>query len=132
MSLITDVIDGLNAERKKTNLAPLTPNDLLMQTAQQHAEFMDRKQALSHQGAGRTTFDQRIHSVGYRFSTAAENVALGTVDAGGVVKLWMESPPHRDNILNDKVTEVGLGISPATPETPDIQRYRSLSLAAPL
>lgn len=132
MSLITDVIDGLNAERGKVNLAPLIPNDLLMQTAQQHAEFMDRKQALSHLGAGQTTFDQRIHSVGYRFSTAAENVALGAVDAAGVVRMWMDSPPHRANILNDKVTDVGLGISPAHPEAAKVNRYWSLSLAAPL
>ncbi|MDF2366497.1 CAP domain-containing protein [Sneathiella sp.] len=131
MSLITDVIDGLNAERKEANLPPLTANNLLMQTAQQHAEFMERKQALSHLGAGRTTFDQRIHSVGYNFSTAAENVALGAVNAAGVVKMWMDSPPHRANILNDKVTDVGLGISPRTPEKPEVMRYWSLSLAAP-
>jgi uncharacterized protein YkwD len=132
MSLITDVIDGLNAERATASLAPLTVNELLIQTAQQHAEYMDRKQALSHLGVGQTTFDQRIHSVGYSFSTAAENVALGAVDAAGVVKMWMDSPPHRANILNDKVTDVGLGISPKTPETPDVTRYWSLSLAAPV
>ena len=132
MSLITDVIDGLNEERQKAGLPPLTMNDKLMQTAQQHAEYMDQKQALSHMGRNRSSFDERIHATGYTFSTAAENVALGAVDAAGVVKMWMDSPPHRANILNDKVSDVGLGISPATPETPEVTRYWSLSLAAPL
>lgn len=132
MSLITDVIDYLNAEREKVDLPTLAPNDLLMQTAQQHAEFMDRKQALSHSGAGGSTFDQRILATGYKFSTAAENVALGAVDAAGVVKMWMDSPPHRDNILHAEVTEAGLGLSPAQPETPEVPRFWSLTLAAPL
>ena len=132
MSLITDVIDCLNAERTKANLPALTPNSLLMQTAQQHAEFMDRKQALSHMGKDRSTFDQRIRATGYNFSTAAENVALGAVDAAGVVEMWMNSPPHRANILNDKVCDVGLGISPVEPEDASVTRYWSLSLAAPL
>ncbi|MBO0334403.1 CAP domain-containing protein [Sneathiella sp. CAU 1612] len=132
MSLITDVIDCLNAEREKVDLPALSPNDKLMLTAQQHAEFMDRKQALSHSGAGGSTFDQRILATGYKFTAAAENVALGAVDAAGVVQMWMDSPPHRANILNAQVTEVGLGISPAQPEAPEVTRFWSLTLAAPL
>lgn len=132
MSLISDVIDCLNAERGKENLPPLTANDQLMQTAQQHAEFMARKQALSHTGEDGSTFDERIRDSGYIFLTAAENVALGAVDAAGVVNMWMESPPHRANILNRQVVDVGLGISPQTPESAGILRYWSLSLAAPL
>jgi uncharacterized protein YkwD len=132
MSLITDVIDCLNEERRAANLPALTPNNLLMQTAQQHADFMARKQALSHEGANRSTFDERIRATGYIFSTAAENIALGAVSAAGVVRMWMDSPPHRANILNAQVCDAGLGISPAEPETADIIRYWSLSLAAPL
>ena len=132
MSLFSDVIDCINKERQKACLPALIRNDLLMQTAHQHAEFMDKKQTLSHQGANGSSFDQRIHGVGYNFSTAAENIALGAVSATGVVQMWMESPPHRANILNNKVTEVGIGISPALPDTPDVSRYWSLTLAAPL
>jgi uncharacterized protein YkwD len=132
MSLINEVIDGLNEDRRKAGLPPLMMNDKLMQTAAQHAEYMDQKQTLSHLGRDGSTFDERIRATGYSFSTAAENVALGAVDAAGVVKMWMDSPPHRANILNEKVSDVGLGISPATPETSDVTRYWSLSLAAPL
>ncbi|MZR31065.1 CAP domain-containing protein [Sneathiella litorea] len=132
MSLIADVIDCLNAERDQVSLPALAPNDLLMQTAREHAEFMDQKQVLSHTGADGSTFGQRIQGTGYNFSAAAENVALGAFDAAGVVTLWMNSPPHRANILNDKVTDVGLGISPAHPEAAKVSRYWSLSLAAPL
>ena len=132
MSLISDVVDCLNEQRRNANLPALAQNTLLMQTAQQHAEFMNNTQVLSHDGANGSTFDQRITATGYRFSVAAENVAMGAVSAAGVVEMWMNSPPHRANILNAKVVDVGLGISPATPETADITRYWSLTLAAPL
>ncbi|MCF8468074.1 MAG: CAP domain-containing protein [Sneathiella sp.] len=132
MSLISDVLDCLNEERSKANLPVLTQNNLLIQTAHEHAEFMNKRQVLSHEGSGGSTFDQRITATGYHFSTAAENVAMGAVSAAGVVKMWMDSPPHRANILNAQVRDVGLGISPATPDTPEVSRYWSLTLAAPL
>lgn len=132
MSLISDVIDCLNEERVKARLFVLTSNRFLMQTAQQHAEFMAGKQALSHVGQNRSTFDERIRATGYDFSVAAENIARGAVDAEGVVGLWMDSPPHRANILNASFRDVGLGISPTEPEDGSVTRYWSLSLAAPL
>lgn len=134
MSLATDVIDHLNTARAAEGLLPLTTSKLLMQTAQQHAEFMDKTQALSHMGQNRSTFDQRIKAAGYVFSVAAENIALGALDAAGVVTLWMGSPPHRANILKKQITELGIGIAPEedSRDAPTISRYWSLSLAAPL
>lgn len=40
-----------------------------------------------------------------------ENLAAGpsASDPWGVTKMWMDSPPHRSNILNDKFTHVGIG-----------------------
>lgn len=130
MSLITDVLVCLNDQRREAGLAPLTSNSLLMQTARQHAEFMNAAQVLSHGGENRSTFEERIRATGYRFTAAAENVAKGAVNADGVVRLWMDSPPHRANILNPNLRDVGLGISPEESED-IIERYWSLSLAAP-
>ncbi|WP_373085071.1 CAP domain-containing protein [Sneathiella sp.] len=84
MSLITDVLVCLNDQRREAGLAPLTSNSLLMQTARQHAEFMNAAQVLSHGGENRSTFEERIRATGYRFTAAAENVAKGAVNADGV------------------------------------------------
>ncbi|USG60111.1 CAP domain-containing protein [Sneathiella marina] len=145
MTLITTITNTLNTERQKKNLLPLTLDKRLMETAQQHAEFMEKKQALTHSGAKILTLHpalsspvqaseiaDRIRATGYLFSVAAENIALGAVDAAGLIRLWMNSPPHRDNILNTHITNMGIGFSePGRPET-DILRYWSLSLAAPI
>lgn len=145
MTLRTTIMDDLNMERLNAGLLPLKPDKRLMETAQQHAEFMNKKQALSHSGAKlmalhpgvsksaqASEFADRIRVTGYLFSVAAENIALGAVDAAGLVRLWMNSPPHRGNILNALVTDVGIGFS--EPDTADttILRYWSLSLAAPI
>jgi uncharacterized protein YkwD len=145
MTQQTDVLTFLNVQRRKAKLNPLKPEYRLMETAQQHAEFMYKKQALSHSGirisdlspgaANReraSGFSERIRATGYLFSVAAENIALGALDPAGVVKIWMDSPPHRANILNPEVTDVGFGLS--EPDDPDqtILRYWSLSLAAPI
>lgn len=134
MSLLYAVLDHLNSARDKFGLDPLTLNSRLMLAAQQHANFMAEKQLLSHLGRHRSSFDQRIRDTGYVFQAAAENVALGAMDAETVVELWMKSPPHRANILNKTVTEAGIGISPPETENepPFPRRYWSLSLAAPL
>ncbi|MAZ04243.1 MAG: hypothetical protein CMN56_14010 [Sneathiella sp.] len=133
MSLITETTKGLNAERAKAGLPPLTPDDRLMQSAQQHSDFMDKAKTLTHQGENEPPFDQRIRNAGYVSSYEEENIAWTTGGAQEVVKLWMGDKPHRDNILNPKITNLGLGISP--PEnTGDAStaRYWALDLAAPL
>ncbi|MCR9214890.1 MAG: CAP domain-containing protein [Proteobacteria bacterium] len=134
MPLLNAVLQHLNSARVAAGIATLTLNPNLTLAAQQHANFMCEKQLLSHSGKGRSSFDQRIKATGYVFQAAAENVALGAMDAQTVVELWMISPPHRANILNAELKEVGIGIAPqeegkgrALP-----RRYWSLSLARPL
>jgi len=135
MPLITEMLNSLNTARTAEGLTPLRLNDKLTVAAQQHADFMREKQLLSHMGKNRSSFDQRILDTGYRFRTAAENIALGALDPEGVVELWMRSPPHRANVLNTDVIDAGIGISPVegseTTGRPLPRRYWSLSLAAP-
>jgi uncharacterized protein YkwD len=145
MTQQTDAIAFLNTQRLKAGLPGLNPEYRLMETAQQHAEFMHKKQALSHAGikitiltpgaanGGRaSSFSDRIRATGYLFSAAAENIALGALDPAGVIKIWMESPPHRANILNPEVTDLGIGLSDSNDPDQTILRYWSLSLAAPI
>ena len=49
--------------------------------------------------------------MGYRYSYLAENVAAGQRSPQSVVDSWMKSSGHRKNILNPKVTEIGVGYS---------------------
>jgi len=52
-----------------------------------------------------------VNASGYRYATFGENLYAGTwgqVSARDVVNAWLQSPPHRANILSSRFRHVGL------------------------
>jgi uncharacterized protein YkwD len=47
--------------------------------------------------------------VGCGDQRVAENIARGNVSADGIVAAWMASPGHRANILDGRLTQIGVG-----------------------
>lgn len=43
------------------------------------------------------------------YKTAGENIAYGSKDAASVMKSWMNSSGHKNNILNKKYTGIAVG-----------------------
>jgi uncharacterized protein YkwD len=103
------LFDDANRERAKEDLPPLKWNSLLASAARHHAELMAQHSAISHQFPGEPALIQRITAVGARFSMLAENVAAGQ-DAGDIHYGWMHSPGHRANILDPKLTALGVAV----------------------
>ncbi len=123
----------INRVREENNLSPVRQASKLDTAAELHAAYMLQKGILSHSGRNNSSFDDRILNEDYAFKFAAENVAFGANSAKAVLALWMDSPPHRANLLNEDFTEIGIGIAPTLGTRPDAtERYWSLSLAAPL
>ena len=63
----------------------------------------------SHTPCG-TTFTAAVHASGYRYVTFGENLfagAWGQVSARDVVTAWLQSPPHRANVLAPRFRHVG-------------------------
>jgi uncharacterized protein YkwD len=111
------LLDGHNRERLKEKLPPLALDPTLGRAAQLHSSDMAAHHKMTHDGSdGSSPFD-RIKRQDYLFQTAGENVAYGwrTVDA--VVSGWMDSPPHKANILG-KFTRVGFGFKVDDKGTP--------------
>ena len=50
----------------------------------------------------------------YRFSWLSENIAYNFEDAQAVVNGWMGSVGHRANILDPKVTQIGVAVKVAS------------------
>ena len=46
---------------------------------------------------------------GIRYETAGENIAAGQRTPAQVVRAWMHSEGHRNNILNPDFTQIGVG-----------------------
>lgn len=106
------VIQRTNKQRRKKGLDPLTGNDLLHDAAQGHVEDMDSVgKYLGHDSSDGRELSDRIDDVGYKWRYIAENAASGQGTAKAAVAAWMNSSGHRENILNDEISEIGVGFS---------------------
>lgn len=56
-------------------------------------------------------FAARISAAGFRWMAAGENIATGFQTPRAVVRGWMASTGHCENILNPTYRNVGTGIS---------------------
>jgi uncharacterized protein YkwD len=104
------LLELINAERRKEDLAPLKPSLLLFQVARAHAVNMAKQRKLEHKLDGKTPYD-RIRAAGYKYTVAGENVARGDVSLAEIVQEWMKSKIHRENILASDFSEIGIGMA---------------------
>jgi hypothetical protein len=103
------VLGLANADRAQQGLAPLKWDPALAQAAADHAQLMAQQPALSHQYPGEADLVTRGGAAGAHFRSIAENVALAS-SPQALEKEWMNSAPHRANILNPAMNTVGIGL----------------------
>lgn len=106
---VSALVEAHNRERAAEKLGPLTANPKLEAAALAHARDMAIHDKMTHEGSDGSTPKQRIERQGYHYLGLAENVATGAKTVPEVVRLWMESPPHKKNILGD-FSEVGFAL----------------------
>lgn len=111
-----DVTAGANKFRAREGRGALTANAQLDAAAQAFAEFMAETGKYGHEADGRQPAD-RTTQARYEHCIVAENIAFAFAsrgfDAGPLaekfVQGWVDSPPHRANLLDRDVTEHGVG-----------------------
>ncbi|MGB3200222.1 MAG: CAP domain-containing protein [Nodosilinea sp.] len=108
-AIAQDLLRLVNAERQRANVSPLVLNEKLATAAQRHSQDMATSRRMSHTGSDGSTMRSRIDATQYAWSTIGENVAMGQPTAAAVMTAWMNSPGHRQNILNPAFTELGVG-----------------------
>ncbi|SIT80670.1 CAP domain-containing protein [Edaphobacillus lindanitolerans] len=107
------VLDLTNAERTKAGLKPLAADTKLMKSAREKSADMSKNNYFSHTSPTYgSPFDQ-MKALGISYRSAAENIAMGQRTPEEVVKGWMESPGHRQNILTPGFTHIGIGYDPS-------------------
>jgi hypothetical protein len=119
------IVEMTNQVRSEKNLSTLKVNAMLAKAARSYAQRLARTGQFSHTADGRNP-GQRAKSAGYEFCTIAENLAMDSAKRGfdtGQLALqaiagWMNSPPHRANILMASATEIGVGVARAPGATP--------------
>lgn len=88
------LLAAVNEARARYHQPPLIEDSRLDSAAAQHTLDMAASGVMSHQG-----FPQRLTAAGYPYRSAAENVAMGSDTAEATVQQWLDSPPHRANML---------------------------------
>jgi len=104
------VLSQINLARAKAGCKPLALDSRLTAAAKTHAKAMAEQDFFGHSGRDGSRMAARIKRQGYSFRSAAENIAAGQKSAGEVVRSWLQSPGHRRNILNCRMTETGIAV----------------------
>ena len=103
------LFDDLNRERAAKGLPPLHWDAALASAAREHASRMAQRNVLSHQLPGEPQVQDRATKAGARFTTIAENIAVAP-NSATIHSAWMQSPHHRENILDPELNGVGIGV----------------------
>lgn len=124
------IVEQTNDFREKSELAPVVVDDALRSAALKFANFMARTDKYGHHADGSTPA-QRAKAAGYEYCVIRENIAYrintGEVTKAGLVVAfvqgWIDSPPHRENMLADYVTNTGVAVA-----TDDQHTYYAVQL----
>lgn len=106
----SDMLKAVNTQRKKNGLSELTLNQSLCASARVRAAEIAKDGCFSHTRPDDSACFTALSGIAY--STAGENIAMGTWGYFGVNEImngWMNSEGHRANILNGAFTSVGFG-----------------------
>ena len=105
--LAVAIVEAHNKLRADEKLPPLQFAPLLARAATIQAADMAEHGEMKHDGTDGSTPADRVRRVGYHFQTSGENVAVFYPDVNRVMQAWVDSPPHKQNILGD-FTELGI------------------------
>jgi len=107
---ISSLLDKTNQERQKMGLPDLVLNEELNQAALAKAQDMFTDQYWAHVAPdGKQAWDF-IKEAKYAYKYAGENLARDFNNSDEVVKAWMNSPSHYENIANKDFTQMGLAV----------------------
>ena len=105
------VIGSINAIRADQGLPAVTVAAPLQRAAQGHACDNAARGRMDHRSSDGRTMQDRVEAQGYVWRQLAENVAQGQRSAAEVVRGWLQSPPHRKNMMMPRAREAGVGLA---------------------
>ena len=104
----------INTFRHSHGLRRLRLSQALTAAARQHSTEMAVRGYFSHSSADGSSFDRRIaryYPMGRgRYWAVGENLLWSspTVDASGAMRMWKDSPAHRENLLGAVWRDIGV------------------------
>jgi len=99
----------LNPLRANAGLPAAVADARLFAAAQAFADDMVARDYFSHTTPDGGTLGSRLAAAGFSQCGAAENIAFGNSSPAGAFNVWMESGPHRSNLLFTGNVAFGIG-----------------------
>ncbi len=93
--------------RGSAGLAAARPDPALEKAAMQQARYMAQTGRMVHTTDRGRDFSTRMRQNGVE-GPAAENIAHGRMEVAKVFQMWVDSPPHRRNMLDPRFSRYGL------------------------
>ena len=95
--------------RQNNGLGALAVDPDLMRLAEAQSQAMAAKNKLDHDV--KAPLAKRLNEGGYPATIAVENVSAGYHTLAEAFSGWRDSPPHRENMLKNGVTKMGIAAS---------------------
>jgi uncharacterized protein YkwD len=108
----------VNRARGASGLRGFRSSRPLAVAARRHARDMVRARYFAHQRAGGPSLSQRARRAGWRGRRIGEAIAYGCGSAGtptAIVRMWLNSPPHRAILLSGSLRRAGIGVAKRAP-----------------
>ncbi|WP_418026278.1 CAP domain-containing protein [Paenibacillus sp. JJ1722] len=103
-----EVVKLVNNERSQKGLKPLASNAKLTEVALVKAKDMSTNNYFSHTSPTYGSPFDMMKKFGVTYTYAGENIAMGQQTPQEVMKAWMNSQGHRENILKAEYTQIGV------------------------
>ena len=99
----------VNRHRASVGCTKLEWHGAAARVAEGHSRDMAARDYFDHVSPEGTDPGRRLLSAGVSWSAVAENIALTPAGPESALELWLDSPPHRENIERCEFTHHGVG-----------------------
>lgn len=104
------IFDITNVIRLRHELNPVNWHEETSKVAYKHSREMSEKDFFSHDSPVQGGLADRLAKGEVLYQLAGENIAAQYVDGVAVVEGWLNSQGHRETLLNDEFTHLGVGV----------------------
>lgn len=104
------ILSITNMMRVRHNIPAVKWDEETSKVAFLHSEDMKKNNYFSHETPSGETLVDRLGELNIKYEMAGENIAAHYVDGIAASEGWLNSKGHRDTMLNEEFTHLGVGV----------------------